>query len=519
MSLSVIGAKGSGWKGASLSTNSLRSFFAPHNSADRELAIDLDTLRTRSNQLYHNSPFCHALVNTISKRVVGTGIKHRPTIKKFGYEYLGLTEQQVKVWERKVQDLFSIWAEDKNCDSEKRCDFGQLQNLAFTTYLVGGDSFALPCFTKNNVFHLAIKILEGSRCQNPLAHFESDALMHGVEVDKNWAPVAYNFTNKPAWSIDNYSEFVDTVRVPAFDGLGNPNVFHIYSPERTEQRRGIPLFAPIILPQRNKDGYKDAESYANWIASCFTAVVENNDTEESEDLYGNGGELTEDDRGAVGENNGLRAPTQNVLEMQPGAVWSLAKGQQIKQLNPQRPNANYKPFVDDVNIESAAACGYSSAVVLNDFSGANYNAVRAALLGTELTDDVLCKNFVSDFCQPVYVKWLTNAVLLGIVDAPGFFDDPIAHSLWCGCRWIANSRFLLDPMKETQALKMQMDEQLISRDTACSMINGGEYDVVLNEIATEIQSRKDKGVGEPGAVSKTENFSVSTDNTEESSLN
>ena len=127
-------------------------------------------------------------------------------------------------------------------------------------------------------------------------------------------------------------------------------------------------------------------------------------------------------------------------------------------------------------------------------------------------------NFVADFCKPIYEKWLANAIILGIIDAPGFFENPIKRKLWSQCLWIGDAPFLLDPKKETEAIKMQIDEQLISRDMACAKINGGDYRTVAEAQASEYALRKELGLGEPGSVSKTENFSVTSDNPEESAL-
>lgn len=271
------------------------------------------------------------------------------------------------------------------------------------------------------------------------------------------------------------------------------------------------MLAPVILQLKQQERYQDAELMAAVISACFTAVVTNNVPEEAEDLYGNA--VSENAEGA--ENVAPQAPT---LEMKPGAVWSLAQGQDVKNLNPQRPNVNYQPFVESIFSEAAAACGVSYEVALRKFNS-SYNAVRAAILESRRTYDRLRHNFISDFCQPIYEKWLAQAVMTGLVDAPGFFDDPVKRALWCGCRWISDAAFLLDPLKETQAIKMQIDEQLLDRDSACAMVNGGEYDVVTDALARELGVRKAKGLGEPGSVSKTESFSVSTDDVKESALN
>lgn len=511
----IIGISGNAWKGASVITEALRAFYAPHSSADRDISTDLDVLRRRSRQLFQNNTFSRAMISSFTTNVVGTGIKARPNLKQ--WEALGLTQDDAEKWERKTQDLFELWANSKKCDAERKNNFAQLQDLAFKTALLGGDCFALACYDKElQPFGLNVKLLESERCQNPFGVMDSDALMQGVEVNKVGKPIAYHFTQKPAWSIDNYTDFVDSVRVPAFDAFGNPNVIHIFTADRTDQRRGVPLLAPMILQLKQQERYQDAELMAAVISACFTAVLENNVPEESEELYGN---VPENERVEKTDGNGrsLESGFAQSLEMKPGAIWSLAQGQSIKSLNPQRPNVNYQPFVESIFSEAAAACGVSFEMVLRKFNS-NYNAVRAVIFESRKTFERMRHDFVSDFCQPVYEKWLAEAVIMGVVDAPGFFEDPVKRAFWSGCRWIGDAAFLLDPQKEMNAIKMQIDEQLIDRDTACAMINGGDYDSSLNGLARELAKRKEKGVGEPGAVSKTENFSVSTDNTEESSL-
>ena len=515
MAKNIVGAHGIAWKGASIVTEALRAFFAPNGSADRDIAADLDILRRRSRQLFQNNTFSRAMISSFDTNVVGTGIKARPVLMR--PEMLGLTSEDAEDWADKTKVLFNLWATDKKCDAEKTNNFMQLQDLALKTSLLGGDCFALSCFDKSfESFGMNIKLLEGERCQNPIGQMNCDAIAEGIEVDRNHAPVAYHFTQKPVWSFDDYTNFVDSVRVPAFDAFGNPNVIHVFTSDRTDQRRGVPLLAPVICQLKQQERYQDAELMAAVISACFTAVLENNVPDEAEDLYGN---VPEDERVEKTDSYGNVIPggAQPALEMKPGAVWSLAQGQKISSLNPQRPNVNYQPFVESIFAEAAAACGVSYEVVLRKFNS-SYNAVRAALLESQKTFNKMCMNFVADFCKPIYEKWLANAVILGIVDAPGFFENPIKRKLWSQCLWIGDAPFLLDPKKETEAIKMQIDEQLISRDMACAKINGGDYRTVAEAQASEYALRKELGLGEPGSVSKTENFSVTSDNPEESAL-
>lgn len=511
----MVGPQGTAWKAASVVTEALRTFYAPPGSADRDVMCDLDVLRRRSRSLFQNNTFSRALISSFCTNVVGTGIKMRPLL--LHRDMLGLTQEEAKAWAEKTKVLFGLWATSKKCDAEKTKNFVQLQDLALKTALVGGDCFALSCFDRRKApFGMNIKLLEGDRCQNPIGQMDSDAIAGGIEVDKNHAPVAYHFTQKPVWSLDNYTNYVDSIRVPAFDAFDDANVVHIFTADRTDQRRGVPLLSSIICQMKQQERYQDAELMAAVLDSSFVAVIENNVPEEAEEIYGN---VPMDERVDKTDSYGNENPPGEhpALEMKPGAVWSLAQGQKVTSLNKSRPNVNYMPFVEGIFAEAAASCGVSFEVVLNKFNN-SYNAVRAALLASQKTFKKVCANFVSDFCRPVYEKWLSNAVLLGFIDAPGFFDDPVKRMLWSQSLWVGDAAFLLDPKKETEAIKMQIDEQLITRDTACTMVNGGEYGAVAEGLASELELRKSLGIGEPGAVSKTENFSVTSDNPDESAL-
>ena len=112
--------------------------------------------------------------------------------------------------------------------------------------------------------------------------------------------------------------------------------------------------------------------------------------------------------------------------------------------------------------------------------------------------------------QPIYEKWLYQSVLTGIVDVPDFMSDELKAAMWSRCKWVGDSAFLLDPLKETQAMKMQVDEQMMSRSEAVTSVTGGSYDRVTNELEEEKEMREERGLPEPGAVNKTESVSVAT---------
>lgn len=492
----AYGQKGIAWKGASEATEALKTFFVSRGSADRDISVDRQTVALRARNLYQNSAFSGALINTLDINVIGTGLKLRPVIP---WELLGVDRESAKTWEKKVQSMFELWASSKKCDTEKKADFHELQSLALKTQLITGDAFALTQYdNKANPFGICIKLLEADRCQNPFGMMDSQRLAQGIEVDKNGAAVAYHFTKVPPYNLDCYGEWLETVRVPAFDSFGYPNVIHCFTADRTDQRRGISALAPIISQVKQQERYQDAELIAAVVSAMFTVFLESNNPDEAPEMDSN---VPDDEK--VSGMTGPKAP----VEMKPAGIVELPYGYKASQANPSRPNVNYKPFVDSIFCEAAARVGVSFEVVLKQFS-TNYNAVRAAILESKKTFNRVKHNFVADFCQPIYEKWLYQAVLTGMISIPGFLQDPLKRAMWSRCAWIGDSAFLLDPLKETQAIKMQVDEQYMSRDSAVTAVTGGSYERVANELAEEKNLREELGLPEPGAVNKSENVST-----------
>jgi len=343
---------------------------------------------------------------------------------------------------------------------------------------------------------------------NPLGVSESDLISMGVEVDTFGAPVAYHFSKKPPYSIDNYSDWCETIRIETMSSFGLLNVIHIFSSERPDQRRGVPWLAPVILQIKQQERYQDAELTAAVVASMFTVFIKNSETETPDPFVGNVPDSER--REPIASTDDLDSVA---VELSPGGINQLGRGESIETADPKRPNVNYDPFVNSIFTEIGARLGVAAEVVLKKFT-TSYNAVRAAILESKKTFDRGRVNLVSDFCQPSYEAWLDESVLLGIVECPGYFEDPMKRILWRQAKWVGDAPMMLDPTKETQAFKMQIDEQLTTRGTVCAQINGDEYENVAAGLAEEANIRTTLGLKEPGAISKTESVSVATTESE-----
>lgn len=102
----------------------------------------------------------------------------------------------------------------------------------------------------------------------------------------------------------------------------------------------------------------------------------------------------------------------------------------------------------------------------------------------------------SDFCTPIYREWLTEAVLRGRIEAPGFLDDPATAMAWSRCEWHGPAPGQVDPVKEVNAAKTRVDEGFSTRSRETAELTGGDYEANVAQRAEEERERRELGLVE-----------------------
>ena len=158
-----------------------------------------------------------------------------------------------------------------------------LQDIAYTAYLIDGDSFALfrrQAPTNYIPYTLRLQILEGNRVSNPL-DFEylngieakapnGNRIINGVEIDKTGAIVAYWISDKVPNDPLDIENIAKWQRVKAFGQItGAPNILQICHDTRADQYRGVPYLAPVLETLKQLSRYTTAELIAAIIKSFF----------------------------------------------------------------------------------------------------------------------------------------------------------------------------------------------------------------------------------------------------------
>lgn len=452
--------QGYGNYGANSRRKSLVGWFTRPGSAIEDIERNIPKLRERSRDLYMGAPLATGALKTIRTNVVGSGLKLNAQID---YEYLGMTLEEADQWETKVEREFSLWADSIHCDAQRMNNFYELQQLAFLSQLMSGDSFVLlPIIPRPGMpYDLRVQLIEADRVCNPDNKIILDnKIVNGVEVSHRGEVVAYWIAQHHPNSISLRKN--EWIRVRKFGATtGRPNVIHLMESERPEQRRGVPILAPVIETLKQLTRYTEAELMAAVVSGMYTVFIKSISPHNEmpgrffeEELY--------DDEDDIN------------YELGNGAIIALGENEEPIFANPSRPNTAFDGFVMSLCRQIGSALEVPYELLIKHFS-ASYSASRASLLEAWKMFKMRRSWLANDFCQPIYEEWLAEAVAKGRINAPGFFTDPVARKAYCTAEWNGPSQGQIDPLKEVNAARIRIREGLSTRTRETVELGTGDF--------------------------------------------
>ena len=171
----------------------------------------------------------------------------------------------------------------------------------------------------------------------------------------------------------------------------------------------------------------------------------------------------------------------------------LATGESIESANPNRPNDSFDPFVLSILRQIGVALELPFELLVKHFT-ASYSAARAALLEGWKYFISERKWLAENFLDIVYEVWMTEAVAIGRIPAPGFFADPVIRQAYLGAQWIGPARGMIDEHREIQAAEGRVDMGISTLVEETAMITGGDWERKHPQRAREHRMRKDAGL-------------------------
>lgn len=410
-------------------------------TADYELNHAGTKLRDYARWLDENSDLTIGALDVLVNNIVGTGVKVEP-------QAITRSGQAVDNFNGRVRDLWNEWIKHPEVTGE--LSFDELQRLACRSWLRDGEMFIEHLqgpirANRRRAIPYSVRAIEADWLPFEKIN-ETDRIVHGVEKDEDGAPVAYYFyeeVNNPNY-LRYYTDF-KTRRVPA------ERIEHLKFSRRLNQTRGVSILHGVI---RRLDDIKDAEDserIAMRVAAAWTAAIVRNPDMIGSDLFS-----WETEDGDVQEKFKDR-----YLEMGPGMIWdNLLPGEDIKSIGLDRPNTNLIEFLADQHRRIASGIGVSYSSLSKRYDG-TYSAQRQEMVEQQPQYQRMRNQFISDFVQPIYERFLFWAVESGSLSIPRNVKPGTeikADFRSIGMPWI-------DPKKEIEADAIAIQNRIKSRQT------------------------------------------------------
>ena len=397
-------------------------------------------------------------------------------------EGLGLSRDEAAAFKRAALREWWAFAGSAECDLERTLNFAQLQELALRTTLIAGDVFVVKRFRERagSLYGLKLQLLDADRCSNPERRADEHGLAGGIETDTDGAPLRYHFTDRHPGEYLMGGASLTWTPVDAFGAeSGMRQVMHLYRKLAPEQLRGEPYLAPVIEQLKQLSDYSSAEITAAVVNSCF-AVVSKTEGAAGVDLEG----------GSQTDGKG-----QPINLSRPGQIVDLGVNESLESFTPERPSAAFGPFVESVLRQVGVALEIPFEVLVGHFTS-SYSASRAALLQVWKFFRGRREWLATGLCQPTWEALITEAVARGRLAAPGFLADHGIRAAWLACEWHGPSPGSIDPLRESQALELQMRIRTKSLSQAVTETTGADVTDTLDQIQSEQEAMEERGIAQ-----------------------
>lgn len=466
-------------------------------SADADLLPAIGTLRSRSRDLGRNNGIASGTHQTLADNIVGTG----PRLSSIpDYRRLGKDKEWAEEWSTSTESLFAEWWATTECDAAGQLDGAGLSTQVFRGAMVNGDGLALPVWLPRagSRWKTRIQVVESDRLSTPIGKVDDERTRGGIEIDPYGRPLAYHVSKfHPGEVFTSLSgPTMEWERIPATTPWGRKRVIHVHDAERSGQRRGAPLLAPVIGQFRMLDQYQRTEVQAAVVSAMIAAFLETPLPNEAlVEMFGGG-----DDAGDAAQAY-MERTRDTVAPLKGAAIIPVPPGTKMTPFNPARPNAQYDPFTTAICRHIGAAVGIPYELLLKDFSKTNYSSARAALLEAWRFFRGRRQWLTSLWLAPVYDLWLEEAISMGLVEAPGFYKFRYAYTR---ARWIWPGRGWVDPVKEADAAGIRIEKGVSHLEQECAE-QGMDWEEVMEQRASEIKraTEMEKEYGLPeGSLSR-----------------
>ena len=398
----------------SLFNQSLAGFFSESKSAILDYKMRQE-LVSKCRVLYNKVPLARAIISTLVRGVVGSG--------------LHLNAQD---------DLFDALSSTYSFDAMRQQDIYQLQQQAAETMLLCGECWLIRQKNTNEPYSSWF-LAESDHVFNPPYittaadgnyYYKNHLLIDGIEYSSNGRPLAIHYCKSPYMVDVSNKKLWNRIRLYDQDGL--PNVIQLKLTDRPEYPRGLPLLSPAIELLYGLYKLNQSQVEMGILQSCQALVVKTNTNKTLNPFVG----LSPSDLNAplvqekadesatpkqefsiVPPNNkDVFGMFNNANYVSPGTTIHLNPDESLDCITPQGPTSSLIEYSNMVLEQCGSMFGIPKPLLSGVFD-ASFSASKASIAQWLYTISKYRKAFIEQMCKPLYRVYLYEAKDLSLTDA------------------------------------------------------------------------------------------------------
>jgi lambda family phage portal protein len=462
----------------------LRRWTPQLGSADSDLLPERELIVARARNLENNHGVADGGRQTYHDNIVGCGLR---LSAKPNWRVLGWDRDQAEEWGNTVEAWWSTFWETTMVDAAENLTGDGLTSQAFNSTFLNGELLALPLWLPDRGYRFAtaLHLIDPDRLSNPNGEPNTERLRGGVEINGYGKPLRYWIRNTHPG--ERFFSFIrglgfsgpsQWTGVPAFTPHGRARVIHAFDRQRSPQSRGKPALTSGMRQFKVLGDLTNAELKAA-VVNAMVAMF----TESALDQDGIVELLSSNPEALATYQAGLAERNSSAVEFTGGRIIPLRLGEKLSSFRSERPNTSFESFVTMLFRHIATGLHIPYELLMKDFSKTNYSSARAALLEAWRFFRGRRKWLSTYWMGPIYRLWLEEAVNMGLIEAPGFYENWEAY---CRATWIGDGRGWVDPKKEAEAAQLRMSLNISTLEDECAE-QGADWEERLTQRARELK--------------------------------
>ncbi|MEK6531265.1 MAG: phage portal protein [Deltaproteobacteria bacterium] len=419
-------------------------------------------LRGRARQLVRDFPYFNRAINNLVNYSVGNGIIFQSRVSDASGKYDKRAIQQ-------IEDAVSWAAEDM--DVSGKLHYCEMERLGKRQDVESGELLFVKTFIKDPKRYIpfCLQAYEADWLTSSYAEVnQGNQVDQGIEYESQTGRVAaYHFAVPSGYCAGSLGS-TKSVRIPA------EYVIHNFQTLRPGQLRGVSPFATAILIAHDLGDFLDAEIDGAKMAAKYLAFVTTSDMAGFQ-------QVRVSDDASTG---------QKIEDMENAIIEYLRPGETVNIASHNRPGDSFTPFTKFILRMVAVSTDTTYELLTSDYEGINYSNLRGIRNDYSVMIKPHSMRHILHMSKPVVETIITQAVLAGKIDLPGFWRNP--RHYFKGA-YTPPGMESIDLLREGKAWIEQIDARLRSPQEVAAA-RGRDFEEILDEIKEAEEMMKERGL-------------------------